>query len=84
MVMAIESFWNKKSGIVYEFIKDVNSDYGQFKNVSTGKINILSKDGCEFQKDHFYMFEPKNILTSFGHIGSPVVYKQTWKMVSYP
>ena len=81
---AIEASLTKREGIVWEFVEDIDNTYGRFKNLSNGKICVLFKDGCEFRKERLYEFEPKRILLGFGYLGTPNIYDQTWKAVSYP
>jgi hypothetical protein len=84
IMMAMENFFTKKEGILWEFIEDIDERYGKFKNVATGKISTLEKIDFIFRENHYYEFEPKQILVGFGYLGTPIVHHQTWKHISYP
>jgi hypothetical protein len=82
--MFFESFFTQRSGIVWEFVDDINDSYGTFKNITTGKVSTLSKDGFKFRKERLYEFDPKNFLIGFGYLGTQQTYRQTWKAVAHP
>ncbi len=75
---------NPKTGGLYQFQKNISETKGLFLDVKTKKEYIFEFKDFVFKEERFYTYEPKKILDSFGYLGSPTVYNQTWKREAHP